>query len=947
MMVPMRPLLLASLCLLTGCGSAAVVKGPQSAQRASAQPELSPDARLARGMTRLAQSRYLDAAADLAAALEGTNKGAALLALSELSLVTGRYAEAAERARAAKAAGAAAQASALAEAKALRAAGEVDAALGLLRAIALKEAGPEQRLLLGELLLEVGKRSDAEPVLLTLVEDYNEDRVSKSDGPGLARVGRAAQLLRYPKDANQLFNEAEQAVHDDADPRSLPTLLYRAELYLEKYDPGHAEEVLSDALRIAPQHPEANMLLAEVRLAQALDFDEAERLARTALAQNPKLTHAYFVLAGIAVRDQDLPAADRYVAEGLSGNPRDLPLLSMRATVRFLAEDPRGFEQQKSQILKLNPEYSRLYSIVGEFADWEHRYDEIVVLMKEAVALDAKDSKAAAELGFNLIRAGNDTEGVAALGQSFRLDPYNVRVFNTLEMYERVIAKDYVTVSHPRFAIRYKQTERELLERYVPDLLERAFATMQKSYGFTPLTPVGVELYAERENFGIRTGGLPQIAIQGVCFGKTLASMSPANESFNLGMTLWHELSHVFHIQMSRSRVPRWFTEGLAEYETIIARPEWVRENDQELFEALRGNRLPALGNMSRAFTRAEELEDVGTAYYASSQILVMLADHYGHDKLAEMLRQWGAGKTSEQVMTGVLGKKPAELDQEFRQFAERKLARFATQFMPMQRKGQPERLAKEAKEAPKDVKKQLKWALSLLRTGETDQAQLVLREVEKLEPDNADLRFIRAELDQHEHPEKSIAALLKMTQSTQDGYAVELLLGKLLSAAGDEAGARAALEKATKLDPLSATPYYLLAEIAHNRADDDAELAALRRLGELEQHEAKVYRRLLSLLVTKKAWDEAVKVGEVAIYADTEGFTTHRLFAEALAQTGDKQRAVFELESASLSPAEPQQLADAQLRLAEIFATVGRGRDATKARKRAQELLSKAPPTQ
>jgi len=53
-----------------------------------------------------------------------------------------------------------------------------------------------------------------------------------------------------------------------------------------------------------------------------------------------------------------------------------------------------------------------------------------------------------------------------------------------------------------------------------------------------------------------------------------------------------------------------------------------------------------------------------------------MLADHYGHDKLAEMLRQWGAGKTSEQVMGDVLGKKPAELDHEFRVFADQKLLR-------------------------------------------------------------------------------------------------------------------------------------------------------------------------------------------------------------------------------------------------------------------------------
>src|SRR5262249_7722858 len=160
-----------------------------------------------------------------------------------------------------------------------------------------------------------------------------------------------------------------------------------------------------------------------------------------------------------------------------------------------------------------------------------------------------------------------------------------------------------------------------------------------------------------------------------------------------------------------------------------------------------------------------------------------------------------------------------------------------------------------------------------------------------------------------------------------QDGYAVRLLLGKLLGAAGDDAGARAALEKAAGFDPDSATPFYLLAEIAHARADDDAELAALRRLGQLEQHENKVYRRLLTLLAAKKAWDEAVKVGDIAIYADMEGFTTHRLFAEALAQTGNKQRAVFELESAALSQAEPQELAETQTRLAELYGSVGRGR--------------------
>ena len=81
--------------------------------------------------------------------------------------------------------------------------------------------------------------------------------------------------------------------------------------------------------------------------------------------------------------------------------------------------------------------------------------------------------------------------------------------------------------------------------------------------------------YADAEQFSVRTSGLPNVGIQGVCFGKTLAAMSPRAEPFNWGNVLWHELAHVFAIQLSKSRVPRWFTEGLSEYETIERRPEW------------------------------------------------------------------------------------------------------------------------------------------------------------------------------------------------------------------------------------------------------------------------------------------------------------------------------------------------------------------------------------
>ena len=65
-------------------------------------------------------------------------------------------------------------------------------------------------------------------------------------------------------------------------------------------------------------------------------------------------------------------------------------------------------------------------------------------------------------------------------------------------------------------------------------------------------------------------------------------------------MVLWHELGHVFAIQLSKiSRVPRWFTEGLSEYETLIARPDWRRENDADLYGAVASSALPSIGELN------------------------------------------------------------------------------------------------------------------------------------------------------------------------------------------------------------------------------------------------------------------------------------------------------------------------------------------------------------
>lgn len=899
--------------VLPACGGKkpAVVPTPAPAPTAGASADSR--APIDRAEQNLAASEYVAAERDFRAELQGKHAERARLGLAQTLLVTGRYAEAAATARSVTPSTPAAKERALVvEARARRAEGALDAAEAVLLPLEKQPGARDAWLLLGELRIERGRREAANGPLLQLIEDYNEERIAPEDGHSFALVGRAAHLLRSARDANDAFGEAEATGVKDTQ-----LLLFRAELFLEKYDPGHAEEVLTELLERAPQQPEALVLMAHTRLDQALDFVEAERLARAALAVNPRIAGAFFVLAGIALRDMDLDLAEKHIADGLKARPGDLDLLSLRAAVHFVSSKPAAFEADRKAVLGANPEWSRFYAVVGEFADWEHRYDAIVELMQEAVKLDPEDPVALASLGLNLIRAGRDAEGTAALSRAFTVDPYNARVFNTLELFEKVIPKQYVSVKGTRFTIRYHKDDRALLERYVPQLLEKAWTKLVANYGFTPKVPVGIELYADRQHFAVRTSGLPETAIQGVCFGHTLATMSPQKESFNLGMTLWHELAHVFHIQLSESHVPRWFTEGLAEYETAIARAEWAREQDPELYEMRRAGRLPRIEAMNRAFTRAEQLSDMATAYYASSRLVAMLGERHGMPRLSHMLRLWSEGKRTGEVFQTALGVTPAEEDRRFGALLDSVLARYPKQFVPNTRAPAVSVAFEQVEREPKNAQKHTALALALLRAGKPEDAQRALAAALKLDPKFADARYLSARLlVAREKPADAASALRGMLADGSDGYEVQMLLAEASGATADAVTRITALQAATRLDPTQTAPVYALLRHAEEQSDADGALALLRKLALLSEHDASVYRELLVRLVARKEYAEAVQVGESAVNVDITGFESHFAFAEALAGTGDKRRAIFEYESALLCEAEPMRIVEAKSRL-------------------------------
>jgi cellulose synthase operon protein C len=884
------------------------------------------------GLDALAASEY-DTAKTLLEAASKKPKEApqAWVGLAELALEQGKYADAITLARKTskkfeiQAAGI--------QGRAYFMEGKLKDAIKVLEKVKNKPKAFFPRILLGEIYLRQNQSSEADSVLNTFVQDFNDKKITPSDPEGMMWVGRATHLLRSKKDANESFDDAEKAGN-----KSPRLFMYRAQLFLEAYNYGRAQEMVISALKSAPNLPEAHILMANIKLAQALDFVAAERHVKKALAVNPNLPEAFFIRAGISLRDMEIGNADKAINHGLSIDPSNLELLSLRAAARFLDDDTQGYKKAEQAVLDLNGKYAKMYQIISSYAEWEHRYRKIAEMMQKASGLAPEDGQYLVNLGLNQIRLGEEQKAVPNLQAGFDNDPFNIWAFNTLNLYEKTIPQKYETVKGKTFNFRYPKNEKAVLERYVPGLMKEAWNDMRKRYGFTPTTPVWIEIYHTRQDFSIRTSGLPNIGIQGVCFGETLAAISPGAEPFNWGMVLWHELGHVFAIQLSKNHVPRWFTEGLSEYETIARRPEWQREEDVSLYHALKSNHIPKIDQMNRVFTHSDSGTDITTAYYASSQIAVFLVEKYGMPKLVNMLKGWGQGKKTPEVIQQALGVSSDQLDEQFRGWVKKRLSRYETQFVPDLNAPPLEKAEANAKKNPKDPRTLVELCIARLQEGKAKSALAALDEARKINKQFPDVRFVRAKLLMRQKQAKAAEAeLVAMTMEGNDGYAVRMMLADLASGRKEFDKAQAHFEKAAQLDPSQAEPLQALVDMARKRKQSAIEFKYLKELAKLDQHDRRVWRRLLVGLIARKQWAEAVKVGESAMFVDIHGSATHTMYGEALLGNGDAKKAIFEAESALLCKDLNNQIsASANMVKAKAYKKLGQHSQAKAAQKEA-----------
>jgi tetratricopeptide (TPR) repeat protein len=830
--------------------------------------------------------------------LKGKQVDEVRLERARIQLRTGRYAEAEKGARAvAQSRDSGTQTEArLFLAEVLRVTGRLAEAKKELEPIVQKQPDRRRaRWLLGLTYRDLGD-ARAEKLWKQLDDEFVKNQLDEKESDTWFYLAEAWRYLNNLDDANGAYQQAT-----DRNASLHEANIFWGYLFLEKYNPADSSESFDAVLKIDPRHPDAHAGMAAVKLEASYDLAAATAHLGRAFEINRRHLPALLLRAGIEIDQNQWDKAKATLAEVFAVNPSSLEGHSLMATIHWLRDDTAAYQAARKKVFQLNPAYARFFHIVAKSAVREHRYREAIELEKEAVKVSPAYYEAMEAIGTGYLRLGMEKEGLEWLRKAWKGDEYNMRTKNTLDLFEEFIPREYEFVASKSFKIRYHVDEKPVYRRYIEPVLEQAFADMSKRYAFTPKTPVVIELFQNADHYSVRTIGLPNLGALGVCFGQVITAMSPSVGDINWAMVLWHELSHVFAIQLSSSRVPRWFTEGLAEYETVLARPEWRRENDADVWAAMQDGTLPSLAELNYGFMKPS-MQEVTVAYHTSSLAVEYLAQTYGFPRIVEALRLYGKGLETPAVLEKITGKKIALLDGEFRKYLVVRMKPYdGSLHLPIALPGM-KALARTAGARPRDAGARARLALAHFYEGDAKPAGEHAAKALAIDPDNHIALYISAELALRagDAPEarKRYEALIK---TGADSFDIRARLGTIAAQLGDDELAVKHFCTAKKLDPERAFPYQALAELYERMGKREDQLRELESYVMIEQMQLGAVKQLVTGYAALKKWDKVRTYGELALditLADAELFL---LLGQAYLETGSPDKALYSYDSALL----------------------------------------------
>ena len=620
----------------------------------------------------------------------------------------------------------------------------------------------------------------------------------------------------------------------EIDPAWIPALLGLARA-LHGENPKAADSAMEQARKLAPNHPDLWLLNAEWQIGRQDYTGAAESLDRLAKVR-PNTVHE----------------------------------AALRGAVAFARNDRAGVEAAIARVKTIDARSALAYIRLFEQSARDLRFDEAAAFAKTGASVDPDDPYIHFDLGMAYMRTGDEAAARVALERSWDLDKSSPFTKNLLDVLDRIDKMETVTSGNVTF--KFAREQANVLKTYAIPLVEEAMKTFSARYGFTPPTPILIEIFPSHDDFAVRTMGLPGlVGALGACFGQVIAMDSPTALQpgrFSWQATLWHEVAHVFTLQLSKYRVPRWLTEGISVFEEHRRMPAWGRELTPEFAAEYGRGRMFGVKGLPAAFKRPES---IALAYFEASLLVEHLVELNGDAALRTLLLAYAEGATDTDAFARAFAKGVDEVDASFRKFVEsryaalgRALADPPTKVAPTDLPG----LRDRASASPGNYFSQMTYGTAALKAGQREEAKRVLEVAARLVPQPGTFGSPRA------------------------------LLAELAEQAGNREAARNEWRELLVWDHENVEAARRLAAAAGTSPDaaDDREYA-LRVIADLDPFDGDAHRELGRRLLAKGQFPAAAIEFRAALALGPANLAEAQTdFAEALFKMGRKEEAKRQL---------------------------------------------------
>ena len=538
--------------------------------------------------------------------------------------------------------------------------GKDDDAKRALTPLSAGDAADDEALLeLGLLELRHG-RKDAATALLTRVTQSSKDMDTES----FLLIARAAAAMGDVTVANSVYQRIGPSEPDRADVQT-----GWGDLWMQTHSEAEGARSYQDALKA-----DANWIPALLGSARAYANGDsvAADLALTKAQQlAPKSPDVWLLTASHQAAVKDFAGAKTSLDKVAAARPNTIEELALRASVVYAGGTAKDVEPMFAQARAINPMSTEVLRAVAAQAAQLYRIDDAVSFAKLAAAADDESAGPHADLGSYLLRAGDEAQARVELEKAFKIDPYDTITFNSLQMLDSL--DKFTVIKDGEFIFKFSAENAPVMSPYALPLARAAYKEYSERYGFKPQGPIYIEVFDQHDSFAVRTIGLPGIVgALGACFGRVIAMDSPKARQpidFNWQATMWHEIAHVFTLQLSKYRVPQWLTEGLSQYEEHRRNAAWGRELTMQYARLQASGETFTLKGLSESFKTSR----IAMAYFEASLLAEHLETLGGTSALRTLLTAYADGATDTEALTKAFGKTVPEIETSFRAFTEQR----------------------------------------------------------------------------------------------------------------------------------------------------------------------------------------------------------------------------------------------------------------------------------